>query len=80
MVGVGFLQYAESYYFHDGDDAISLARRLPGAMKLADQASAARRSDVRMAAAVLRAALDDLAAIIDHRFLHTKGTQHSRPG
>lgn len=74
VVCVDFLQYAESYYFHDGDDAISLSRQITGAMKLADQASAARHPDVRMSAAVLRAALDDLAAIIDHRFLHTRGT------
>ncbi|MFD6230292.1 potassium channel family protein [Streptomyces sp. NPDC060232] len=73
VVCVDFLQYAESYYFHDGDDAISLARQIPGAMKLADQASAARHPDVRMSAAVLRAALDDLAAILDHRFLRTQG-------
>ncbi|MFG2985952.1 potassium channel family protein [Streptomyces sp. NPDC048258] len=40
---------------------------------LADQASVARHPDVRLSAAVLRAALEDLAAILDQRFLHTRG-------
>lgn len=67
-------QYAESYYFHDGDDRTSLARQITYAMNLADQAAAARHPDVRLSAAVLRAALDDLAAILDERFLHTRGS------
>ncbi|MFI5763175.1 potassium channel family protein [Streptomyces sp. NPDC051563] len=72
VVSVDFLQYAESYYFFDGDDRTSLARQITGAMNLADQAAGARHPDVRLSAAVLRAALDDLAAILDERFLHTQ--------
>ncbi|MCY0933887.1 potassium channel family protein [Streptomyces sp. H34-S4] len=74
VISVDFQQYAGSYYFHDGDDRTSLARQITGAMNLADQAAGARHPDVRLAAAVLRAALDDLAAILDERFLHTRGT------
>ncbi|MFF5446322.1 potassium channel family protein [Streptomyces sp. NPDC012888] len=74
VVTVDFMQYAESYYFYDGDDRTSLAARLPDAGNLADQASAARHPDVRLAAAVLRAALEDLAVTLDRRFLHTGGT------
>ncbi|MDX3532951.1 potassium channel family protein [Streptomyces sp. MB09-01] len=74
VVSVDFQQYAESYYFHDGDDRTSLARQITSALNLADRAASARHPDVRLSAAVLRAALDDLAAILDERFLHTGGT------
>ncbi|WP_412074750.1 potassium channel family protein [Streptomyces xanthophaeus] len=73
VISVDFMQYAESYYFYDGDDRTSLARHLPYADNLADQAAGARHPDVRLAAAVLRAALEDLAIILDQRFLHTEG-------
>lgn len=73
VISVDFMQYAESYYFYDGDDRTSLARHLPYADNLADQAAGARHPDVRLAAAVLRAALEDLAVILDQRFLHTGG-------
>ncbi|QES57947.1 Ion transport 2 domain protein [Streptomyces venezuelae] len=74
VVSVDFQQYAESYYFHDGDDRTSLARQITCAVNLADRAAGARHPDVRLSAAVLRAALDDLAAILDERFLHTHGS------
>ncbi|RSS89526.1 two pore domain potassium channel family protein [Streptomyces sp. WAC05292] len=74
VVSVDFMQYAESYYFHDGDDRTSLARHITYAGNLADQAAGARHPDVRLSAAVLRAALEDLALILDQRFLHTGGT------
>ncbi|MEV4192423.1 potassium channel family protein [Streptomyces toxytricini] len=74
VISVDFLQYAESYYFHDGDGHISLAQQIAGAVHLADQASAARHPEVRKSAAVLRVALDDLAAILDNRFLRTRGS------
>ncbi|MFJ3922920.1 potassium channel family protein [Streptomyces sp. NPDC090022] len=71
VISVDYLQYAESYYFHDGDDHISLACQIAGAIDLADRASVARHPDVRLSAGVLRVALDDLAGILDNRFLHT---------
>ncbi|MFD7630824.1 potassium channel family protein [Streptomyces sp. NPDC059851] len=74
VISVDFMQYAESYYFHDGDDRTSLARHLVYADDLAGQAAGARHPDVRLASAELRAALEDLAVILDERFLHTRGT------
>ncbi|MEU6865613.1 potassium channel family protein [Streptomyces sp. NPDC046876] len=74
VIAVDFMQYAESYYFHDGDDRTSLARNLAYADNLAGQAAGARHPDVRLAGAALRAALEDLAVILDERFLHTSGT------
>lgn len=75
VVSVDFLQYPESYYFHDGDDRTSLAGHIGYAVRTADQAAGARHHDVRAAGAVLRTALEDLADILDQRFLHT----HSPP-
>ncbi|MFC8277971.1 potassium channel family protein [Streptomyces sp. NPDC057271] len=72
-VTVDFLQYAESYYFYDGDENTSLAGQLGHAVGLADQASEARHPDVRLSASVLRTALEDLATVLDERFLRTGG-------
>ncbi|MFE6222637.1 potassium channel family protein [Streptomyces sp. NPDC057854] len=68
---VDFMQYAESYYFHDADENTSLPRQLGYALGLADGADEARHPDVRLSASVLRKALDDLAAVLDERFLLT---------
>lgn len=73
-ITVDFLQYAESYYFYDGDENTSLAGQLGHAVGLADQAAEARHPDVRLSASVLRTALEDLATVIDERFLRTGGT------
>ncbi|MEU3479682.1 potassium channel family protein [Streptomyces sp. NPDC033754] len=70
-ITVDFLQYAESYYFHDGDENTSLPRQLPYAVGLADQATGAHHPDVRLSASVLRRALEDLAVVLDDRFLRT---------
>lgn len=71
VASVDFLQYPESYYFHDGDDRTSLAGHIGYAVRTADEAVGARHPDVRAAGAVLRTALEDLADILDQRFLHT---------
>lgn len=71
VITVDFLQYAESYYFYDGDENTSLPLQLGHATDLAERAAGARHPDVRLSAAVLRRALDDLAVILDERFLHT---------
>ncbi|MDT9688876.1 ion channel [Streptomyces sp. P9(2023)] len=73
VVSVDFMQYPESYYFYDGDDRASLAEQIGYAAQLADHAAKARHRDVGLAAEVLNAAMDDLAIILDERFLHTKG-------
>ncbi|MFF0475004.1 potassium channel family protein [Streptomyces sp. NPDC004284] len=72
-VTVDFLQYAESYYFHDGDESIALAGQLFHAVDLADRAERARHPDLRLSATVLRTALDDLAVVLDERFLRGGG-------
>ncbi|WP_030688935.1 potassium channel family protein [Streptomyces globisporus] len=72
-VTVDFLQYAESYYFYDGEENISLAGRLGHAVGLVDWAERARHPDVRLSASLLRTALDDLATVLDERFLRTGG-------
>lgn len=70
---VDFMQYAESYYFHDGDENTALPRQLGYALGLADRADEAGHPDVRLSGSVLRRALDDLAAVLDERFLRTGG-------
>ncbi|WP_225832344.1 potassium channel family protein [Streptomyces sp. NK08204] len=72
---VDFLQYPESYYFHDGPGDISLAFTLAYAADLAERTGRRKRPDARNAAAVLTTALDDLAVVLDQRFLHTGGTR-----
>lgn len=72
-VRIDFTQYAEAYYFHDGEDHSSLAATIGYAAGLAQRGQAARRSDVRLTGDLLAGALDDLAAILDRRFLHTDG-------
>ncbi|MER6629902.1 potassium channel family protein [Streptomyces sp. NPDC000987] len=73
-VCVDFLQYPESYYFHDGSGDISLALTLGHAADLVERTRRAEHPDTRSAAAVLATALDDLATVLDQRFLHTGGT------
>ncbi|MFF3608888.1 hypothetical protein [Streptomyces sp. NPDC002463] len=72
-ITVDFLQYANSYYFHDGVENTSLARQLRYAAGLDDQATAAHHPDVRLSASVLRRALEDLSVVLDERFLRTGG-------
>ncbi|TQK49960.1 ion channel [Streptomyces sp. SLBN-118] len=73
-ISVDFLQFAESYYFHEGEDHTSLAARIRYAADLADRADNARHAEVRFAAALLITALEDLSTILDERFLHIGGT------
>lgn len=73
-VRIDFTQYAEAYYFHDGEDHSSLAATIGYAADLARRGQEARRPEVRLTGHLLAAALGDLAAILDERFLHTGGT------
>ncbi|WP_128378744.1 potassium channel family protein [Streptomyces cavernae] len=73
-VRIDFTQYAEAYYFHDGEDDASFAAMVGYAATLAQRGQAARRQDVRLAGDLLGGALEDLATILDERFLHTGGT------
>ncbi|MDC0765363.1 potassium channel family protein [Streptomyces sp. HD] len=72
-VRIDFTQYAEAYYFHDGDDHASLAAMVSYASALAERGQAARLPEVRLAGDLLAGALEDLATILDQRFLHTGG-------
>lgn len=71
VVTIDFLQYAESYYFYDGDENTSLPWQIGQAASLAERAASAGHPHVRASATILRRALDDLAAILDERFLRT---------
>ncbi|TLS41203.1 two pore domain potassium channel family protein [Streptomyces montanus] len=73
-VRIDFTQYAEAYYFHDGEDHSSLAAMVGYADALAQRGQAGRRPEARLAGDLLAGALKDLAAILDQRFLHTGGT------
>ncbi|MEV4583072.1 hypothetical protein AB0K16_58675 [Nonomuraea jabiensis] len=73
-VRIDFTQYAEAYYFHDGEDHSSLAATIGHATHLVQRGRAARRADVRLTADLLAGALEDLATILDQRFLHADGT------
>lgn len=72
-VRIDFTQYSEAYYFHDGDDHSSLAAMVGHAAVLAERGQAAGRPEVRLAGDLLAGALNDLAATLDQRFLHTGG-------
>ncbi|MFF9392554.1 potassium channel family protein [Streptomyces griseoluteus] len=73
-VRIDFTQYAEAYYFHDGEDHSSLAAVAGFAFVLAERGKSARLPEVRLAGALLAGALEDLAGILDQRFLRTGGT------
>lgn len=72
-VTVDFMQYAESYYFHDADENTALPGQLGYALALAERAADADHPDVRLSASVLDRALEDLAVVLDERFLRTGG-------
>lgn len=72
-VRIDFTQYAEAYYFHDGEDHSSLAAMIGYAAVLAERGEAAGRPEVRLAGTLLAGALKDLADILDQRFLRTGG-------
>ncbi|MET8677009.1 potassium channel family protein [Streptomyces sp. NPDC004647] len=74
-VRVDFTQYTETYYFHDGEKRTSLAVTVHCAADLAEYGQTARRRDVRLTAAMLAAALDDLATVLDQLYLRTGGSR-----
>ena len=74
QVRVDLTQYAATYYFRDNDPRASLAATLGHATDLARSALTSRRADVRRGATILTCALEDLADLLDERFLHVGGT------
>lgn len=69
---VDFIHFPIIYYFHSDHRRSSLAAALPKIMKLANADSGPDApAHIRLAAATLRTALQDLAAVLDDKFLHT---------
>jgi len=64
-----FLQYAESYYFLEEDEELSLAANLPHALKMAEAGARSSSREVRLAADMLTAAVESLALRLDRTYL-----------
>jgi Ion channel len=70
---VDFIHFPIVYYFHSDHRRSSLAAALPKLLDFAKAGAHAESAErLRLAAAVLHAALEDLAALLNERFLHTK--------
>ncbi|UUU25737.1 potassium channel family protein [Streptomyces sp. DSM 40750] len=72
-VSVDFAQYPESYYFHDGLGDTALAPSIGYAAELTERTRRAQHPGALISSSVLTAALDDLATVLDERFLHSGG-------
>jgi hypothetical protein len=70
---VDLTQYAETYYFHDGEESASLAATIGTAVQLAGAAAQSPRMDMRFAGKLLDAALGDFARLLDEQFLRIGG-------
>jgi hypothetical protein len=68
---VDLTQYAETFYFRDGDEDSSLPTMIGVAMSLAEVGRSAPRRDVRVAAAFLHRAVDEFARVLDDQYLHS---------
>jgi hypothetical protein len=73
QVRVDLVQYAETYYFRDGDESASLAATIGTAVHLAHAAEASPRPDMRFAATLLSTALGDYARLLDEQVLRVGG-------
>jgi hypothetical protein len=70
---VDLTQYAETYYFRDGEESASLAATIGTAVRLADAAGTSPRADMRFAGSLLDTALGDFARLLDEQFLRVGG-------
>lgn len=70
-VRVDISDYPETYYFREDERSTSLAANLGYTAELAYAASASEHPGVRHSADVLIRSLDDFAAMLDAKFLHT---------
>ena len=68
-----FTQYGATYYFRDLEADASLAASLGYATDLAAEATASTQSQVRLAGAMITAAVNSLAELLDQEFLHLGG-------
>jgi hypothetical protein len=73
QVRVDLTQYAETYYFRDGESAASLAANLGTTAQLATAAAGSPRADVRFTGHLLALALEDFAELLDQQFLRVGG-------
>lgn len=73
QVRVDLTQYAETYYFRDGEESASLAATIGTALDLAHAAESSPRADLRFAGELLDLALRDLAQLLDEQFLRVGG-------
>jgi hypothetical protein len=68
-----FTQYGATYYFRDLEADASLAFSLEYATDLAREAAASEQPQTRLAGAMLSAAVDSLAGLLDEEFLQLGG-------
>ncbi len=68
---VDLTQYAETFYFRDGDEDAALPAMIEVAASLARTGRSAPRQDVRVAATVLQQAIDDFARVLDVQFFRS---------
>src|SRR3954452_19811244 len=73
QIRVDLTQYAETYYFRDGEDAASLAATIGTAVQLGSAAERSPRADMRFAGKLLDPALADFARLLDEQFLRVGG-------
>lgn len=73
-VRIDLHDYPETYYFREPEPSASLPVALPVAADLARLAACSADRQVRHGGAVLTAALDDLAEVLDRRFVSAGGT------
>lgn len=71
QVETDLLQYAESYFFLEEDDELSLAATLPHALTLAEAGRRSASREVRLAGDMLLTAVESLAERLDRVYLRT---------
>jgi hypothetical protein len=74
---VDLTQYAETYYFRDGDESVSLPANIATAVELAHAAARSPRADLRFAGTLFDTALADFARLLDAHFLRVGGPPHA---
>ncbi|MCZ2820977.1 potassium channel family protein [Modestobacter sp. VKM Ac-2977] len=71
---IDLTQYAETYYFRDGEEESSLPAMIGFAVRLSAAARTAPRADVRVGGELLGHAVADFSRIVDAHFLNGGGS------
>jgi hypothetical protein len=71
---VDLTQYAETYYFRDGDADASLPAMLGVLLELSERARRSPGADARYAGELLATAVGDYLHVVDEQFLHMGGS------